>query len=39
MRMFQAPKKGECDNLDLLVLVRVQFREYIVMLLEKKIFL
>ena len=35
MRMFQAPtKKGEY-KLYLLVLVRVQFREYIVVLLEK----
>ena len=34
--MFQAPtKKGEY-KLYLLVLVRVQFREYIVVLLEKK---
>ena len=37
MRMFQAPKKkGEYDNPDLLVLVRVQFREYIVVFLGKK---
>ena len=36
MRMFQAPtKKGEY-KLYLLVLVRVQFREYIGVLLEKK---